>query len=110
MTAPLKRVSGLGADLEAVQANVAEALRPLREHPFADGELLADANGQPFLLKAGQANRLEHGLQRKVRWFVVSQSGAASIYELASDEVLPERILSLRTSLDVSAFIFVFPA
>lgn len=109
MAPPLKKLAGADVQTRALEQNVDEALRPLREHPFADGELLAGANGAPVLLLAGKANRIDHALNRKARWLLVSPQANAAVWEDPADEVLPERILTLRTSVDLSTYLFVFP-
>lgn len=110
MARALRRVHGADEKLRELEGNVADVLAEINSIPLANARLLTDANGQPFTITAGQANRIPHGFGVRVRWVPISQSASASIYELAADEELPDRFLHLRASATVDCFLLVFPA
>lgn len=72
--------------------------------------LLTGPRGGPLELRPGQPNFVDHGVGKRVRWMLVSPSVDCRVWESEADEVLPTKVLALRTSAPVKCFLLVFPA
>lgn len=101
MTTPFRRTRTGDRDLDAVQENVDEALRPIQACPIIDGSLVTGAE-----IPSGSSAPISHRLGRIPRgWMLVSPSADVRIWET---EDPTSRFLHLRASTPVTASLWVF--
>jgi len=101
---PFQRLVTEDQELNRVQQNMAEALRPVLTAAVLDGRLVEDV-----ALATGQDNVVNHGLGRAVRgWLVVRQNAQADLWDTQASNAVPGRTLLMRTSATVTVTLWVF--
>lgn len=86
-----------------LQTTWSQQLNPVVNLPTNRGNILKSVP-----LAAG-INSISHKLGRKLQgWFLVRQRGAAQIYDNQDSETMPDLMLQLVSSANVSVDIFVF--
>lgn len=102
-----QRIQTEDEELRRVQDSVEAFAKPLTMNPLLDGLLLEGADGTGVALVSGQANYVNHGLGRAVKFWPVSPNADARVWE---DTANPDAatILVLRCSADVTLRLWVF--
>lgn len=100
----IKKLITDDADLMRVQQNYIESLNDLfTSVTILDGIILKD-----IVLVSASTNKVAHKLGRVARGFlVVKKSGVADIYN-STVQSLPDSLLSLETSVNVTVSLWVF--
>jgi hypothetical protein len=100
VTVPFRRLRTGDRNLDAVQDNVDEALRPLIENPLMRGSSVA------FSLSSGSATKVPHRLGTvPVGFFLVSPTAAGHVWQADS----PTRLfLTLRSDANITGSLYVF--
>ena len=99
-----KKIESDDPVLNRVQQKIQDFLTPFIRSPIIDGVLITNVN-----LQTGQANPVEHKLDRKIQgWIAVRQRGQAQIWDAQDTNDLPTRTLDLRTDANVSVDLWIF--
>lgn len=89
--------------INALQSNIAQAVRPLQNNPLSDGTLLSGKN-----LVVG-TNVINHGLNAPLQgYFIVMQTAAFNYYDLQATNPTPAKNLLLVSDTAVTVSIYVF--
>lgn len=100
MTTPFRRIRTGDRNVDAVQDNVNEALRPVIENPLMRGAIVS------FTLASGSDTKVPHKLGTVPEGFwLVSPQAQAHVWQTAA----PTRLfLTLRADAPVTGSLFVF--
>jgi hypothetical protein len=91
------------AAADQVQGYIATALQPLLDLPFAAGNRVQDVE------LSTSDTFVNHGLNQKPEGFIITKSNAAqSVYESATENDFPDRIMILKAGGSVTVDIFFF--
>lgn len=104
---PLKQIISQNQDLQLVQGNIIDALKPLDATPFAGGNFLTSV-----ALTSGGDNLIEHGLGRVPQIFVVANLDSdARVWSPTSAQLngarWDRRVINLRCSSNCTISLWV---
>lgn len=98
----MKLLRTADAELQQLQDNVYEVVRPWEGVPMLSGLLLQD------VVLGATATDVPHGLGRRpVGWFIVRRNGTAIVYE-PSVSAIPDRFLKLQATATIVCTLWVF--
>ncbi len=97
-----KKIVSSERELNQIQDNISQALRPLLECPLVNGRLIED-----IAIVSGTEKIIDHKLNRILRgWIVTRQDASGNVWESAS--TLPLKTLILNSSANITVSLWVF--
>ncbi len=102
--ADYKKAESDRVDVQKLQTNLKQFLRPILKSSIIDGVLVKD-----LTLVTGSPNTVKHTLGRKLQgWIVVRQRASAIIWDDQDTNMIPSSTLVLQTSANVTVDLWVF--
>ena len=99
-----KSISTSSEELDRVQTNISNAIRPLLSSPIVNGFILSGV-----ALTNGTRNVIDHKLNRAlVGWFIIGSNAGATVWDEQNTNTTPERTLFLQCSANVTVNLWVF--